>query len=485
MSSYSDYANAASDIITHKGDALARAKSQNGQLIGSTIATLGSQIPQQVQDAIAKRAEQRKQQQIQQIFAEAGSDLHAAIPKLRAIDPEMSLKFEKELGAADEVTARAAELKQKHEGEQRDLYLGVLGSANDESQWASGLLGLKNAGVDVTGFSPHFSPEAKAQANRILMTPQQRYAEDKPKAPEDFTLSEGQIRFKADGTQLANVAKPPATLTPDQIADNERADKQLEISRGQLSVAQQRAAQATHAAGSQASDITSLTAGGLDMAALNYRKTGIMPPLGMGDRTTRQRILNRAAELTATDIQRIEAGGTDVAGNKADYKADSTSLGKLQQQRDAIGAFENTAKKNIDLFLDAAKKIPDTGIPLLNTPARWIAGAGGSADIAKYNAARQVAISEIAKIVQNPNLTGQLSDSARHEIDVFNPSNATLKQTIAVMNLLKQDMANRKTSLDDQLKETRGRIGATGTNSEPAKPVTGRIGPYTYEVVKP
>ena len=67
---------------------------------------------------------------------------------------------------------------------------------------------------------------------------------------------------------------------------------------------------------------------------------------------------------------------------------------------------------------------------------------------------------EIARIVQNPNLTGQLSDSARHEIEVFNPQNATLKQTIAVMELLKQDMANRKNSLDTQLKDTRSRIGS-------------------------
>ena len=216
-------------------------------------------------------------------------------------------------------------------------------------------------------------------------------------------------------------------------------------------------------AGAQAADITNLTPAGIDMAALNYRKTGQLPPLGMGDRTTRQKILNRAAELTPADIQRIEAGGTDVAANKAGYKADSTSLTNLQKQRDAIGAFENTAQKNIDNFLAVAKKVPDTGIPLLNTPVRWIAGAGGSADMAKYNAARQVAVSEIAKIVQNPNLNGQLSDSARKEIEVFNPSNATLGQTIAVMNLLKQDMQNRKTSLDDQLKTTKGRIGGAQT----------------------
>jgi hypothetical protein len=233
-------------------------------------------------------------------------------------------------------------------------------------------------------------------------------------------------------------------------------------------------------AGAQAADITNLTPAGIDMAALNYRKTGQLPPLGMGDRTTRQKILNRAAELTPTDISRIEAGGTDVAANKAGYRADSGSLVSLQKQRDAIGAFEGTAQKNIDNFLAVAQKVPDTGIPLLNTPVRWIAGAGGSADMAKYNAARQVAVSEIAKIVQNPNLSGQLSDSARKEIEVFNPSNATLGQTIAVMNLLKQDMNNRKTSLDEQLKATKDRIGGGTTTVQPTmryNPATGKVEP--------
>ncbi len=222
--------------------------------------------------------------------------------------------------------------------------------------------------------------------------------------------------------------------------------------------------------------VVDLSPAGLDAAAQMYAQTGQLPPMGMGAAagSARTRIINRAAELFP---------GLNVASNKAGYTADSGSLSAIQKQRDSISAFENTAQKNIDQFLKVAQAVPDTGIPLLNTPARWAAGAAGSEAQAKYAAARQVAISEIAKIVQNPTLAGQLSDSARHEIEVFNPQNATLKQTVAVMNLLKQDMKNRADSLDTQLKDIRGRIGgAQGQNATPAAPA-GSTGPQVGSVV--
>ncbi len=193
----------------------------------------------------------------------------------------------------------------------------------------------------------------------------------------------------------------------------------------------------------------------IEQNARLYLQTGTMPPLGMRDPNNRQRILNRAAELSA-------GGGGNIAANKADYKADAGSLSALQKQRDTIGAFEQTAMKNIDIFLDQAGKVVDTGSPLANVVARTVSGKMlGSPDQAAYDAARQVAINEIAKITSNPNLSGQLSDSARHEVEAFNPQSATLKQSVAVMRLLKQDMGNRISSLDEAISGIKSRIAPT------------------------
>lgn len=196
-----------------------------------------------------------------------------------------------------------------------------------------------------------------------------------------------------------------------------------------------------------------LTPQGLDIAAENFAKTGQLPPMGMGKQgaAVRSKIINRAAELHP-DL--------DLASAKAGFVANEGSLKKLQTQRDAISAFENTAGKNIDIFLNTAGKVVDTGSPMANSVARAISGKMlGSPNQAAYDAARQVAINEVAKITSNPGLSGTLSDSARKEVENFNPSNATLKQTVAVMRILKQDMANRAAAYDQQIAEIKGRIG--------------------------
>jgi hypothetical protein len=214
-----------------------------------------------------------------------------------------------------------------------------------------------------------------------------------------------------------------------------------------------------------------LTPAGLDVAALTYFKTGQMPTLGMGDRGNRQAIINRAATLTPADRTRIE-GMADIASNKQDFAANTKSLGALQQQRDSIGAFEQTALKNIDVFLDQAGKVVDTGSPLANTLAREFSGTVlGDKNVAAYKAARQVAINEIAKITSNPTLAGQLSDTARQEVAEFNPKNATVAQTVNVMRLLKTEMGNRVSSLDNQI----GEIKKRGKTAPPAGGVTDDI----------
>lgn len=186
--------------------------------------------------------------------------------------------------------------------------------------------------------------------------------------------------------------------------------------------------------------------------------------LGMGKQGAKLRteIMNRGAEMWK---------GLDLASARAAFRANQESLKKLQGQADAVTAFENTAAKNIDLFLEQAKKVADSGIPVLNTPIRWASGELlGSQNQAKYDAARQVAINEVAKVVSNPGLAGVLSDAARHEVEAFNPRNATLKQTIAVMDLLRQDMKNRSESYADMIADIQQRIanppgmpGSTGT----------------------
>ncbi len=207
-----------------------------------------------------------------------------------------------------------------------------------------------------------------------------------------------------------------------------------------------------------------LTPAGLDAAALAFSKSGNLPAMGNGKESTRARskIINRAAELSP---------GLDIVSAKADLVANQDSLKTLQKQADAVQAFESTALKNTAPLLASAKKIIDSGSPLINLPLREAAAkAAGSGDQAVFNAALDIVTTEYAKIINNPNLSGQLSDSARTEVKALIPEGATLKQVVDVTNLLKNDSENRRTSLAEQIAAIRDRI-KKGANPAPVDAV--------------
>lgn len=202
----------------------------------------------------------------------------------------------------------------------------------------------------------------------------------------------------------------------------------------------------------------------LTLTAKQYAMTGQLPPMGMGKTgaAVRTKIINEAAKQYA---------GLDLPTQVAAYKANQESLKKIQTQADAMKAFEATAGKNMDVFLGLASKVVDTGSPILNKQIRAIdASVLGGEDQAAFNVALRTVIPEYAKILSNPGLSGQLSDSARKEIEQVVSGNATMGQLIASAKILKQDTANRRQSYDDQISDIQKRI-ATPPGQQPAAAV--------------
>lgn len=191
--------------------------------------------------------------------------------------------------------------------------------------------------------------------------------------------------------------------------------------------------------------------------AIRFLKTGQLPSLGMGaaGAAGRRQIINDAAALDS---------GADLASNQASYGANKAALESSQKLADTTDAQEITASKNLDQFLDSAKHVTDTGSPLLNKPARWLDQNMGDPEVAKFNAARQVAATEVARVLQGGS---QLTDSARHEIGDFAPADATGSQLAAVAQIIKRDMANRHAAQQQQLGTIKGRIGGQPQTQAP------------------
>lgn len=201
-----------------------------------------------------------------------------------------------------------------------------------------------------------------------------------------------------------------------------------------------------------------LTPEALEQQVDTYHQTGALPPLGQGKSGAawRAALMNRHAEKYPS---------SDLAGAKAGYSADTKSLASQQKLADQVEAFETTAGKNLDTFLEQANKVSDTGSPLFNAPGRKFQDmVAGNPEMAAFKAARQTAVSEIGKVLSGSMGGGALSDSARTEVQELIGPDASLAQIKAAAEILKRDMANRKASVDAQLKATRGRI-----SGKPAK----------------
>lgn len=204
-----------------------------------------------------------------------------------------------------------------------------------------------------------------------------------------------------------------------------------------------------------------LTPEAKDKMAEMFATTGVLPALGQGKAAaqTRSEIINAAAQKFPQ---------VDFASNKAAYQANTTSLRNLQKTVDQVDAFEKTASKNIDIFLNSAKKIIDTGSPLLNSPVRSLSSSVfGSENMSAFQAARETALTEAAKVLESPGGNAAITVSGREAVKHLSDPNATLGQQISAMKILKQDMANRKQSNSEQIKAIQDRISA-GNSPSPA-----------------
>ncbi len=185
-------------------------------------------------------------------------------------------------------------------------------------------------------------------------------------------------------------------------------------------------------------------------------------------------LVARGAAGNATRAALSKAYGEDVHGNdeynpvvaKAEYAALSNALKANEQSLNTMQGYSKGLGKNLDVFINTASKIPDSGIPYLNVPWRTVdQKLFGSELVASANAAVLPAIREYVRITgSSPNMTGPIHQTAMNEAEkvLGLGDGATMKQIIDVTNIMRQDMANVENGLSSQnalIKEGLGNIG--------------------------
>jgi hypothetical protein len=199
-----------------------------------------------------------------------------------------------------------------------------------------------------------------------------------------------------------------------------------------------------------------MTPNGLYQAAQTYIATGSMPPTGRG--TDPIAVAQRAA-ISSKVGAIAAAAGMDVPTLRAFFTANKTSLTEQQKMLDAVQGFMETADKNAAKLKELLPKVPDWGRAAFNQPLRLVASRWqGDPVMGAFLTYLQSVQNEYGRIVAQPNLSGQLTDSARHEAEVLIDKNQNVATILASLAALETEGTNRVGSIADTIKRIQGRM---------------------------
>lgn len=218
-----------------------------------------------------------------------------------------------------------------------------------------------------------------------------------------------------------------------------------------------------------------MTPNGLFQAAQTYIATGQMTPLARGQdpasQATRAAVSSKVGAIVA-------ASGMDEPALRAFYKSNASSLTQQQKMQDSVQGFMATADKNTELLKGTLEKIPDVGIPIFNQPLRSFAkNVSGDANLSKFSTYLQSVQNEYARIISQPNLAGQLTDSARKEAEVLLDPKATVPQILGSLEALQKEGNNRLISVGEQIQRIQKRMQGGPDAAAPAAPASAPLVP--------
>lgn len=211
----------------------------------------------------------------------------------------------------------------------------------------------------------------------------------------------------------------------------------------------------------------------LDREARKYNLTGGETVAGFGNAAQRVAVSKRAAEMEP-DL--------DLGTQKVAYAGNKKASDDLMARYSQLTSFEDTARNNLELANGLLQKVPDTGVPWLNTPLRELnQRAVGDVNWPAAQAALRVANNEIATLTNNATLKGITTDQSRKDIERIIPKDATLAQIKSVIPVLLADIDNRKGGLERAMSASVKRVGqgAAGIINMPVTP------PQTTPVTRP
>lgn len=164
------------------------------------------------------------------------------------------------------------------------------------------------------------------------------------------------------------------------------------------------------------------------------------------------------AKLIETNaFRRDPKNSAAVAG--AGFGSDKKSLDKATEQFDATNGFIGTFDKNIGQLEKTIADLRSSNSPFLNKGLRWYqTNVEGDPKLSAFKTALTTVNSEGAKINSGQTGGGGTPISVIQEMEHNLPPDATPEQILTALRVLRQDSENRRSSLQKNLGDIRGRM---------------------------
>lgn len=149
--------------------------------------------------------------------------------------------------------------------------------------------------------------------------------------------------------------------------------------------------------------------------------------------------------------------------------------GELKSQKDLVGmsnavqSYEKLAKANGQRLLELVKDVNTTNVPAINGLLQYAKNKGaGDVDTAEFQSVLKTYQTEVARIIAQPRLVGQLTDTQIEEMKKVVDGTASAPQLRRVVSRLDIEMGIRAKSVEDQIAMSGGNLNIPGT--EPTTP---------------
>lgn len=165
-----------------------------------------------------------------------------------------------------------------------------------------------------------------------------------------------------------------------------------------------------------------------------------------------------------------EAGITpmEAVGRASDIKANTVAYTQVTKDLAAIRPYKEMLDKNIDIAKSLGNNIIRTKSALANKTLNWVKqNMGDNPDTAEYLAQMHFVSTEAARVLANPRLVGQLTDSARADMESVIRGDMPLNATVRVLDRIKTDGLNRVSAMEKEAKTLRGAISKPASTKRP------------------